>query len=87
MNDILIGAAGLLVGLGVGYFLRQVLFLRSAERLKVDAEAITREAKESAKNIELQARDNALATRQKAEEESERRRVELNRDDDRLQRR
>jgi ribonuclease Y len=77
------------LGLGglIGYMIKQNQeeAKRKAQNLKADH--ILTEAKEKAREIELEAKDTALKITQKAEEELNRRRFELNREDDRLQKR
>ena len=75
------------IGAAIGYFIKQYLVetKRKAQNLKADY--ILTEAKEKAREIELEAKDTALKITQKAEDELNRRRVELNREDDRLQKR
>ncbi len=77
------------IGLGglIGYLIKQNQeeAKRKAQNLKADH--ILTEAKEKAREIELEAKDTALKITQKAEEELNRRRFELNREDDRLQKR
>jgi len=71
----------------IGYIIKQsqVENKRKAQNLKADH--IISEAKEKAREIELEAKDNALKITQKSEEELNRRRAELNKEDDRLQKR
>jgi ribonuclease Y len=75
------------IGAAIGYFIKQYLVetKRKAQNLKADY--ILTEAKEKAREIELEAKDAALRITQKAEDELNRRRIELNREDDRLQKR
>jgi ribonucrease Y len=75
------------IGAAIGYFIKQYLVesKRKAQNLKADY--ILTDAKEKAREIELEAKDAALRITQKAEDELNRRRIELNREDDRLQKR
>jgi ribonucrease Y len=75
------------IGAVIGYFIKQYLVesRRKAQNLKADY--ILTDAKEKAREIELEAKDAALRITQKAEDELNRRRIELNREDDRLQKR
>jgi ribonuclease Y len=82
-----ISILALLIGLGIGYFIKQTLVERELQRQKIEADRILREAKEKATALELQAKNQALETRQAAEGEVVRRRNELNREEDRLQKR
>lgn len=85
--NILLPIAALLVGGLIGFIIKQtnVENKRKAQNLKADH--IISEAKETAREIELEAKDNALNITQKAEEELNRRRSELSKEDDRLQKR
>jgi ribonuclease Y len=89
MNPIAFVIAGLtlVVGLAVGYFFNrtQAEKLQLQEREKADNKAA--EAREQARVIELQARDNALKISQAAEFEITRLRSELTREEERLQHR
>lgn len=58
---------------------------RKAQNLKADY--ILTDAKDKAREIELEAKDTALQITQRAEDELNRRRAELSREDDRLQKR
>ncbi len=71
----------------IGFFIKQYLVdaKRKAQNLKADY--ILTNAKEKAREIELEAKDAALNITQKAEDELNRRRIELSREDDRLQKR
>lgn len=86
-NWILISLVALLVGVGIGYLLKQSLVQREIEKEKAEAEHILEEAKKRASEIELQAKKQALELRQAADAEIARRRAELNREEDRLQKR
>lgn len=85
--DYLIMALALAVGLAVGYFFNRYLSEKAQQQQHEKAENILQEAKEKARIIEIQARDNALKAAQTAETEIGRLRSELNREDERLQRR
>ena len=78
---------GILLGGLIGYLIKksQEVQLRRVQNLKADH--IIAEAKEKAREIELEAKDNALQITQKAEEELNRRRTDLSNEDDRLQKR
>jgi ribonuclease Y len=82
-----IAAAALLVGIGVGYYIKKILAQRAIERGKAEAGDIIQEAKQQAADIRLQAKDEALEVREAAEKEITRKRGELNREEDRLQKR
>jgi ribonuclease Y len=78
---------GLALGGAAGYLIKQYLVdsKRKAQNLKADH--IITEAKEKAREIEIEAKDFALKITQKAEEELNRRRFELTKEDDRLSKR
>ena len=84
---IAIGIAALALGSFIGYFVKQTQEenRRKAQNLKADH--ILTEAREKAREIELEAKDNALNITQKAEDELSHRRAELSKEDDRLQKR
>jgi ribonuclease Y len=77
----------LVVGLMVGYFFNRYLSEKAQRKQHDKAEKILQEAKEQARIIEIQARDNALKSTQAAEAEIGHLRSELNREDERLQKR
>ncbi len=80
-------AVSVAVGGVVGYGIRHYLVVRAGQQLKIESERILSETQENARDIELKAKDQALKIRQKAENDANRRRKELNREDDRLQKR
>lgn len=77
-----IGAILVLSYIGGQIFAQQK---NKAEKEKIDL--MLQEAKEKAKSVELEARDEAIRVKQQAEGEISRRRSELAREDDRLQKR
>ncbi len=87
MNPVLFAIIGLVIGLAIGYFVKQTQVQRAIEREELRADHIVAEAKEQARDIELEAKDKALVLRESAEKELDRRRSELSKEDDRLQRR
>lgn len=82
-----ISILALLVGMGLGYLIKQSLVERELQRQKIEADRILKEAHEKARILELQAKDQALEIRQSAEAEVIRRRNDLSREEDRLQKR
>lgn len=82
-----ISILALLVGMGLGYLIKQSLIEREIQRQKLEADRILKEAHEKARILELQAKDQALEIRQSAEAEVIRRRNDLSREEDRLQKR
>lgn len=77
----------LLVGIAIGFIIRQLLYTRKLAEEEEEAGNILNTANEDARNIELQAKNKALEIRQSAESEVARRRSDLNKEEDRLQRR
>jgi ribonuclease Y len=77
----------LIVGVLIGYFVSQYRFVKLAKDQKNKSETIVLEAKEQARLVEIQAKDNALKLLQNAEQEISRRRGEMGREEDRLQKR
>jgi len=84
---IAVGAGSLILGGLIGFLIKHSIVenRRKAQNLKADH--IITEAKERSREIEIEAKDNALQITQKAEEELNRRRTELTKEDDRLQKR
>jgi len=77
----------LMVGIGIGYILKQILVEKALDREKVEADRIIIEAGKRSSEIELEAKNQALQILQEVEAEVTRRRSELNREEDRLQKR
>lgn len=84
---VIIAAVCLLLGFGIGFFIKTQAVKRQQKIERAQANGIIAEAQEKAREIELQAKDAVLKTQQKADEEIHRRRSELAREDDRLQKR
>jgi len=84
---IALSAAALLLGGLIGYMIKHFVVENKRKAQNLKADHIITEAKERAREIELEAKDNALQITQKAEDELTRRRLELTREDDRLQKR
>jgi ribonuclease Y len=77
----------LVIGVAVGYYLKQSQVEKAQRLQKDEANRILEVAQEKVREIELQARDAALEIKQKAENELGRRRAELSREEDRIQKR
>ena len=77
----------LALGVGAGLFLRQRQLEREGKGRKADAERVRAETDARAREIELKARDDALKIRDGAEADASRRRVEVGREEERLQKR
>lgn len=84
---IVIGIVALILGGAIGFFIKHYLTEQENQRMKSEGERILAQARENASGIELEARDQAIETRQKAENEVNRRRSEISKEEDRLQRR
>ncbi|MBU2595676.1 ribonuclease Y [Patescibacteria group bacterium] len=68
MNSIwIIGPLGLVVGLGVGYYVRQVFAAKSIKNLEERSKKIIDRAKEEEKEILISAKDKAFQMREEAE--------------------
>jgi ribonuclease Y len=74
----------LVLGGVIGFLYKQNRVEKEQLLQKDEAERVLEEAKEQASNMEIQARDQALRVLQKAEIEAERKRGEMNREEDRL---
>ena len=77
----------LVLGIGVGYIIKQAITTRTLRQEKESANQILEEARGKANELLLQSRNQALEIRQTADAEISRRRAELSREDDRLQKR
>ena len=84
---IIIIIVAFVLGIALGYFVIQLQRKKTKQRFQEESESILIEAKEEARNLQLQAKDKALEIRQNADAEVNRRRSELSREEDRLQRR
>ncbi|TSC91318.1 MAG: uncharacterized protein CEN92_295 [Candidatus Berkelbacteria bacterium Licking1014_96] len=68
MNSIwIIGPLGLVVGLGVGYYLRQLFATKSIKDLEERSKKVIDKAREEEKEILIQAKDKAFQMREEAE--------------------
>jgi ribonuclease Y len=86
-NPFVIGLIAALIGVGIGYAVRQILLIQAIGKEEQQAGQIVSAAREKAREIELEAKNKAIKTRETADEELDRRRQELSKEDDRLQRR
>jgi len=77
----------LVLGIGIGYIIKQAITTRTLRQEKESANQILEEARGKANELLLQSRNQALEIRQTADAEISRRRAELSREDDRLQKR
>lgn len=85
--QIILALVTLAIGIGIGYGVRQYLLMRDQKRMEGEADNIITHAREQAAEIELQAKDKILQLRQQADQENGRRRAEITREEDRLQKR
>jgi ribonuclease Y len=77
----------LLAGLILGYLINHFQVEQRQRKNQGSADTIIQDAKEQARVIEIQARDNALKIVQSSEAEIQHRRTDLSREEDRLQKR
>lgn len=77
----------LAIGLALGYIIKHLQVQAQAKREQIEAGHLLSLAREQAREIELQAENEALEMRKEAEKEVTRRRAEIRAEDDRLQRR
>jgi ribonuclease Y len=77
----------LIIGIIIGYAALRIQRSKTKQKLQEEVENIIANAKEDARNIQIQAKDNALEIRQNADAEINRRRSELSREEDRIQKR
>ena len=85
--NIIIGLAALAAGGGVGFIYKKSLEEKKRKEQNLKADHILREANEKAREMELEAKDQALKITKESEGELQRRRNELTKEDDRLQKR
>ena len=84
LNGFLLPGLALLLGILIGYLLFQSLRNRKDKALKQTEKDIIEQAEEKARQVELEAKENALRITREAEEDLQRRRAELSKEDDRL---
>jgi ribonuclease Y len=77
----------LLLGLAIGFFISRAQTEKAQRRQREKADKIIQDAKDQARTVEIQARDNALKISQAAEAEINRLRAELDREEERLTKR
>ncbi len=75
------------IGLVIGFFYNKYQVEKKLKEQGQKAEIILQRAKESARSIEMQAKDDALKILKSSEGEITRRRTEMSREEDRLQKR
>jgi ribonuclease Y len=86
-NNVIYMILSLVVGIVIGYLIRQLILANKSTKEREQAENILTKANEEARNTLLQAKDKALEVRQSADAEISRRRSELIKEEDRLQKR
>jgi ribonucrease Y len=79
--------AALVVGAVIGFFYNKSQVETRQKETQQKAEIILQKAKENARSIEIQAKDDGIKIQKSAEEEVNRRRADLSREEDRLQKR
>ncbi len=84
LSDILFLIISLVIGIAIGYIIRQLIYTNKVSKQREEAENILNAANEEARNVEIQAKDKAIEIRQAAENEIARRRSELSKEEDRL---
>jgi ribonuclease Y len=77
----------LLIGVAIGYVIKHYQVRAAIQKGQREAHQLIEKAKEEAMKIELQAQNEAIALREAAEKEIARRRIEISREEDRLQQR
>jgi len=77
----------LAVGLAIGYFVRHQQAQREGRERADEAARLEEQARSKAREIELQAKADAIRIRDESEAEASRRRADISREDERLQRR
>jgi len=80
-------AISIAAGLYLGSKYKERLVEKAKQQKKDEADRLLEEAKESARLMEIQARDQALKVLQKAENDIERKRNDLTKEEDRLTKR
>jgi ribonuclease Y len=86
-NNIVILIIVSVVSIFIGYLISSQIAQRKTKTEQARLDSMVQKAQEEARTVELQAKDNALKVMQSAEAENARRRGELSREDDRLQKR
>jgi ribonucrease Y len=84
---IIAAIAALVVGAVIGFFYNKSQVETRQKETQQKAEIILQKAKENARSIEIQAKDDGIKIQKSAEEEVARRRADLSREEDRLQKR
>lgn len=82
-----IGIIAGIIGGVIGYIIRHLMLQRSIQQEEIKAGKIVAEAKEKARDIELQAKDAAHEVRRKTDKDQDRRRSELDKEDGRIRNR
>ena len=86
-NPFLMIFIGILVGTIIGYVIRHMILQQAIRKEEYLADQITQQAQDKAREIELEAKNKAIEIRENVDQELDRRRGELSREDERLQRR
>jgi ribonuclease Y len=84
---LLLAPIALVLGLAIGYLYKQNQVEKLQREKKDEAGRMLEETKEQVRRLEIQARDEAIAIRTKAEKEVDRKRREQSKEEERLQKR
>jgi ribonuclease Y len=87
LTGTIIGVVALIVGLGSGYLIRQLLGAKSIEGAEAKAEKILADAKTKEQSILLEAKEKAIKVIDEAKEEEKSRREELKKAQERIEQR
>lgn len=89
--EIVLALAGLAIGVGLGigglYVYQKTQMTSRRRQAEEEVSRLLNEAQDRAKQIVIEARDEALRIQREADENAKRRRIELDRESDRLQKR
>jgi len=87
MIGFVVAGLTLLLGLAIGFFISRAQTEKAQRKQREKADKIIQDAKDQARTVEIQARDNALKISQAAEAEINRLRADLDREEERLTKR
>ena len=87
MKEVIFTLIGLLVGVGLGYWVRQWRYQTQMGNLEAMKKRLLEEAEKQARELVLTAKDEAHKVREEVEQQLEQRRTQLSSEEERLQRR